>query len=75
MPKAKCEEEEVEGMTCSVQVKVAPVLARAGLLGKAAMSSTLKQVGEKRQVGYSNIRWPHSSALLRSTCFLTVISL
>ena len=31
-----CEEEEVQGMTCSVQVKVAPVLARAGLWGKGS---------------------------------------
>ena len=31
-----CEEEEVEGMTCSVQVKVAPVLARAGLWEKGS---------------------------------------
>lgn len=34
MPVSKVCEEEVEGMTCSVQVKVAPVLARAGLWEK-----------------------------------------
>ena len=29
-----CEEEEVEGMTCSVQVKVAPVFSKGRSLGK-----------------------------------------
>lgn len=62
-------------MTCSVQVKVAPVLAKGQVSGKkAAMSSTLEAGrGKTFRWGASSIHWPHSPALLRSTCFLTVI--